>query len=115
MSCKVCGDSDSSHMMNRGKGRKSKNLCKSCHNKQTIERGRKNRATYIEYKGGKCEICGYNRCFDALEFHHINPEEKDPNFQSMRYWGLDKAKEELDKCLLLCSNCHREEHVKMGL
>ena len=115
MVCKVCGDSELSNMMNKGQGRKSNTLCKSCHNKQTIERGRKNKALYIEYKGGKCEHCGYNKCNEALEFHHIDPSIKDPTFQSMRYWSIEKAKIELDKCLLLCSNCHREEHVKMGL
>ena len=66
----------------------------------------------VDYKGGKCEICGYNKCLEALEFHHKDPNEKDfsiaNNFKSM-----DKMKTEVDKCLLLCANCHREEHVRL--
>jgi hypothetical protein len=102
-------------MMNKGGGRKAYSLCKSCHNKNTIKRGQRNRNMYIEYLGGKCERCGYNRCNAALEFHHRDPSKKDPTFQGIRYWGLEKARKELDKCVLLCSNCHREEHCKINL
>lgn len=111
MLCKLCGETAEDKMMNKGKGRKSLSLCKSCHNKNTIDRGRSNRLTYIDYKGGKCQKCGYNRCVDALDFHHVEAEHKDPTFPSIRYWGLEKAKSELDKCVLLCSNCHRETHA----
>lgn len=65
----------------------------------------------IEYKGGKCERCGYNRCIEALEFHHLNPEEKDFQFSgngNCKSWNT--VKKELDKCILVCSNCHREIH-----
>ena len=98
-------------MMNKGGQRKCKTLCKSCHNKNTIERGRNNKQIYIDYKGGKCQRCSYNKCVDALDFHHLDSAEKDPSFSSIRYWGLEKAKSELDKCELLCANCHREEHA----
>lgn len=108
MKCKFCNESNP--MMNRGKGRKAKSLCKACHTKQVGERGRKNRKEYIAYKGGKCSKCGYEKCSAALEFHHLDPSEKDPTFTGIRYWGLEKAKEELDKCILLCANCHREIH-----
>lgn len=109
LGCKFCGETDIDKMMSKGGGRKCNTLCKSCHNIRTVERGRKNKAAYIEYKGGRCEKCGYSRCYDALEFHHPDPKEKDPTFKAIRYWGLEKAKRELDKCNLLCSNCHREE------
>jgi len=67
----------------------------------------------VEYKGGKCEICGYNKCIDALEFHHINPEEKDFGIASKGYVrSWEKVKKELDKCMLVCANCHREIHNK---
>ena len=98
--------------MNRGHGRKAKALCKKCHSKQTTERQKKNRAEYIAYKGGKCARCDYDECHAAMEFHHIDPAEKDPNFASMRSWGFERAKSELDKCILLCSNCHRSLHEK---
>ena len=108
-----CGEKDISKMMNKGSQRKSKSLCKACHNRNTIERGKKNREEYIAYLGSSCSVCGYNKCHSALEFHHKNPKQKDPKFTSIRYWGLEKAKDELDKCILLCSNCHREEHERL--
>ena len=67
----------------------------------------------LEYKGGRCELCGYNRCGDALEFHHLDPKEKDFAVSGSgitRAW--EKVKAELDKCTLVCANCHRERHQK---
>ena len=63
----------------------------------------------VEYKGGKCEICGYNKCIEALEFHHINPKEKDFNISGGTK-SFNSLKSELDKCILVCANCHREIH-----
>lgn len=108
--CKQCGETDENKMMNKGGGRRALSLCKRCHNINTIERGRRNKDLYIKYKGGKCELCGYDKCHAAMDFHHLDPDEKDPGVSSIRYWGLAKAKEELDKCLLVCANCHREIH-----
>lgn len=64
----------------------------------------------IDYKGGKCQICGYNRCINALEFHHINPEEKDFTISGGTK-SFNTLKLEVDKCVLVCSNCHREIHA----
>ena len=63
----------------------------------------------IEYKGGKCELCGYNKCDSALQFHHKDPTEKDFSI-SGRSLSFDRLKEEVDKCMLVCSNCHAEIH-----
>ncbi len=86
--------------------------CRQCVSIQTIERGRRLKLECIAYKGGKCQKCGYNECQAALDFHHRNPEEKD--FAICRRYGCRKLsesiKKELDKCDLLCANCHREEH-----
>lgn len=67
----------------------------------------------IRYKGGKCEICGYDKCISALEFHHLNPLEKEfsiGEYTSGNNVNIEKAFEEVDKCSLLCANCHREIH-----
>lgn len=64
----------------------------------------------VEYKGGKCQICGYNRCIKALEFHHLNPQEKDCTISGGTK-SFDSLKPEVDKCILVCSNCHREIHA----
>jgi hypothetical protein len=65
----------------------------------------------VEYKGGCCERCGYNKCIQALEFHHIDPTQKDFAIGFKGHTrSFTKVKLEIDKCLLLCANCHREEH-----
>ena len=65
----------------------------------------------VEYKGGKCESCGYNRNIAALEFHHLNPLEKDFNISNKGYTkSWENVKKEIDKCILVCANCHREIH-----
>lgn len=65
----------------------------------------------VMYKGGKCEICGYSRDISAMEFHHIDPSTKSFGL-SMR--GITRSWEkvliELDKCIMICANCHREVH-----
>jgi len=63
----------------------------------------------IEYKGGKCCFCNYNKCVGALHFHHVNPNEKDFNIGGTNL-SFEKLKKEVDKCVLVCSNCHSEIH-----
>lgn len=65
----------------------------------------------VEYKGGKCVLCGYNRCIKSFDFHHLDPKEKDFTIGSNSSISWDKLKIELDKCVLLCANCHREVHA----
>lgn len=67
----------------------------------------------IEYKGGKCSLCGYDRCFDALEFHHVDGRKDFGLSQDGLTRSWDRIEQELKKCILICANCHREEHVKL--
>jgi len=83
------------------------NKCNSC---VTSEKRYNIKKKCVEYKGGKCIICGYNKCIEALEFHHINPVEKDFSVGSSYYYKWERIKVELDKCSCLCANCHREIH-----
>jgi hypothetical protein len=63
----------------------------------------------LEYKGSCCQRCGYDKCVNAMDFHHIDPSQKEFQIASqIRSW--DKLQAELDKCVLLCANCHREFH-----
>ena len=66
----------------------------------------------IEYKGGKCIKCGYNKCHGALDFHHRDPKTKKYVWRKLRLHTWSTIIEELDKCDLLCANCHREIHTK---
>ena len=77
------------------------------------KRRKKIRQMAVEYKGGRCELCGYNRCLEALEFHHQDPSRKDFSISAQghsRSWR--KVQEEIDKCILVCANCHREIHTR---
>jgi len=80
--------------------------------KMAVDRRRKKiRAMAVEYKGGKCSICGYNKCLKALEFHHVELDKKDFGISAKGYTRSWVAvKKELDKCIILCANCHREVH-----
>ncbi len=78
---------------------------------QTI-RSIRRKVQLVELFGGKCSKCGYNTNLSALHFHHANPSTKhfklDARILSNKKWDfiIDEAK----KCILLCSNCHAEEH-----
>jgi len=81
--------------------------------KAVTARRKKLKKMAIEYKGGKCIFCGYDKCNDALDFHHLNSKEKEFGLSVRgltRSW--EKIKEELDKCILVCANCHRELHAE---
>lgn len=74
-------------------------------------RRRKIKEMAINYKGGKCQICSYDKFDGALEFHHLDPTQKDFHISKnghSRSWKRVKA--ELDKCILVCATCHREIH-----
>lgn len=72
----------------------------------------KRKSELIELKGGKCEICGYDKNISALDFHHIDPEQKKLSLNSRTLANAKREDilEEADKCMLLCANCHREIH-----
>ena len=80
------------------------------------KRRKRVRTMAIEYKGAKCNNCGYDRCYEAFEFHHLNSGGKDFGISDKGYTrSWTKIKEELDKCVLLCANCHREVHAELQL
>lgn len=86
--------------------------CTSCRTMDAGQRRRKIKEQAIQYKGGKCEDCGYNEPFpEVYDFHHIDPKTKDYDvFKTVKIFS--KIKDELDKCILLCANCHRKRHSK---
>lgn len=62
----------------------------------------------VEYKGGACQLCGYARSLRALDFHHVDPTTKQFSIAGSHNRSWDSLRAELDKCLLVCSNCHGE-------
>jgi hypothetical protein len=94
-------------------GAKERWRCLKCQTDATQKRRDKLKQLAIHHKGGKCEICGYNKCIGALEFHHLDPNEKDFGIANKGYTrSWDKVKIEIDKCIMVCANCHREIHSK---
>lgn len=101
--CKNCGRK---YIYDHKKGH-SRHRCNSCvvnHRRFGIKK------KAIKYKGGKCEICGYDRCVEAMEFHHLDPSEKEFSLSGSHCKSWDTIKKELDKCKMLCCRCHREYH-----
>lgn len=89
--------------------------CKACFNAYCIERWVETKKKAIEYKGGGCTDCPIK--FDGLnyylfDFHHLNAAQKDVDWTKLRLRSWNRITEELDKCDLLCSNCHRTRHWK---
>ena len=96
----------------RGRGKDDYySYCKPCLSKQKKERHNEEKRLLVEYKGGKCVCCGYDKCNSCLEFHHINPKEKDFNISQRNKRTFEETKKELDKCELVCTICHREIHA----
>lgn len=79
---------------------------------EVAKRRRALRERAIRYLGGKCEACGYQTCAAAMDFHHTDPTRKDFTI-SQRMTSFEAIRAELDKCVLLCSRCHREVHDGM--
>lgn len=88
---------------------------KSSFNQYCIERWRQRKLDAVKYKGGKCERCGYDKYPDVLEFHHLDPTLKEASWNEIKKWSWSKVLTELDKCSMLCANCHRETHVEQRL
>ncbi len=86
---------------------------KDSRNKNRREWSLEQKKKAVEYKGGKCLVCGYSRCLAAMDFHHKNPLEKDGYGTGAlkSHWSFEKNKKELDKCVLVCVRCHREIHA----
>lgn len=106
---KICQRCRKEFIVDKSKGNSGK-YCGSC---RTIIRRQKIAKKAVDYLGGKCIKCGYNKDITALEFHHRNPEEKSfaiSSCSTSKKWEI--VQKELDKCDLLCANCHREIHAE---
>ena len=88
-------------------------LYKQRNTEAVIRTRRNNKIELIKYKGGKCSQCGYDKPVPTVyHFHHLNPEEKEFTIAQYMSRKLETLKKEVDKCILLCGNCHAEMHDK---
>lgn len=110
---KICKKHNSTEHVLTNSGRYR---CKKCRVEAVQKRRESLKIKAVEYKGGKCEYCQYSKYIGALDFHHLEPTGKDFSISTdgfTRSWEFLRL--ELDKCIMLCSNCHREEHNRLRL
>jgi len=99
--------------------RYQKRICRICQeerrkrgNLESQGRAKERRRKFLHEKEKDfCSVCGYNKCFAALDYHHLDPSTKKFNISQMGYNCSERLfREELEKCICLCANCHRELH-----
>lgn len=82
--------------------------CRQCRVDSVVRRRRKVKQILVVEAGGRCRLCGYERCAAALEFHHLDPSAKEFGLSQRGAHSIEKLRAEIRKCVLLCSNCHAE-------
>lgn len=88
--------------------------CKRCRIERVSQRRRQIKRKLVEEAGGRCLICGYDRCQQVLQFHHLDPTTKEFHLgQNGVTRSLARSRVEARKCILLCANCHGE--VEAGI
>jgi DNA invertase Pin-like site-specific DNA recombinase len=92
--------------------KKTFNEVKNSKVKAVISWRKRKKKELVEYKGGCCEKCGYNKSIEVLQFHHLDPNEKDFTISGKSY-SIERLKKEVDKCILVCANCHIEIHEEL--
>ena len=112
--CTLCKEKKSLTEFYQQKDRKTgSSQCRQCFNQYCVERWKQRKINAINYKGGSCVDCNvsYPKApYVIFDFHHLDPNIKDVDWSKLRLRSWDKVINELDKCVLLCSNCHRIRH-----
>lgn len=115
--CKFCGEEKQlTEFYTNGKTDagtiKYRPACKLCHNSD-VKSQKANRLEEILSELDlvlECNMCGYKKNKAALCFHHVDSEEKDFSFSGMKMFTKEKLLSEIEKCVILCCNCHMEHH-----
>jgi DNA-directed RNA polymerase subunit RPC12/RpoP len=107
--CKTCGVEGQENFYSH------KYKCKKCWNQYTYQRNIQKFVDYLtEFRQGiKCERCGYDKGFWGLAFHHRDSSQKEFGLDRNRGKNKEVLYKELDKCDVLCHNCHAEVHYEM--
>lgn len=94
------------------KAGKRRSECKDCHNGYVKQKYQERKESIDDLKSSlKCAKCGDSR-FYVLDFHHKDPKEKDNTIARLtaNQASEERLSQELQKCICLCANCHREFH-----
>ena len=94
----------------KGRINKTHSICKKCTSILKCKEQKENKQKCVDYLGGKCCICEYNKTLNALQFHHLIPSKKEFTIGKHHSRLFENVIKELDKCILVCSNCHNEIH-----
>lgn len=117
MKCYIC---EQDFVLKKTWGGNNRRVCYNCIPEGLAQKEREKilynfftqKANKIKLERG-CDKCSYNKCAQALEWHHPNDDkDADPStiLTSRTIKSFEKYLQEIDKCILLCANCHREEH-----
>ena len=109
--CSKCGVEKDLRDFYKYKTGRPHSWCKACLSAGVVRKQRELKIQAIQYKGGKCLDCGTMPHPAAMSFHHRDPSNKDFNISHARTKTLDAVRDELDKCDLLCKNCHAIRHA----
>jgi len=110
--CKKCGKEKNLAYFYKNRNKYSC-YCKDCSVRITTERRRIQKQNMLEYKGARCTICGFDKHPAALHLHHRDCSDKEFNFsRKNRMVMTDEIIKELDKCDVVCANCHAIIHAK---
>lgn len=94
--------------------KKKTSVTKKTKSDYVVDWRKRTKIKLVEYKGGCCCKCGYDKSVNVLQFHHLDPSQKDFTIggKSLSY---ERLKLEVDKCILVCANCHIEIHEQMRI
>lgn len=81
---------------------------RDAHSQKRAAKRISNKISLVDTHGGKCSVCGYDKCRQALQFHHLDPFDKSFAIAESNFRDYEKLKAETEKCILVCANCHAE-------
>lgn len=111
--CKICGDPLTKETAYVGKSKRTfKTVCKKCRIKKVCDDWIQLKKDVVKQMGGKCQDCGGIFTYQLYDFHHLDPSKKEYGWTKMKMFNKAKRDKELEKCVLLCGNCHRIRHAE---
>lgn len=112
MNCSICGETligKQTLFCSRQCRCKSTNIKHQCYESQKA-RGLVRKISFVNKLGGKCSVCGYDKNLSAIDFHHKHGKDFQLDMRRLSNNSLDVLEKEIERCVLLCATCHREEH-----